>query len=61
MRRLGASAMIISEDVFEDGLVRALEAALAAEPAKWEELHSRHRQIFDADRNFRKLRRLLER
>lgn len=59
MHRLGASAMIISDDVFADDFVRALDAALSLDPAAWAEIHARHRQIFDDTRNFHALRQLL--
>jgi glycosyltransferase involved in cell wall biosynthesis len=59
MHRLGASEMLISEDAFADDLIRAIEAGLALDSSAWAAIHARHREIFDNERNFRKLRELL--
>ena len=59
MVRLGASAMVVPEDDFANGLIRAIEASLSLDAAAWEEIHFRHRQVFDNERNFQKLRQLL--
>jgi glycosyltransferase involved in cell wall biosynthesis len=61
MHRLGASEMLISEDGFADDLIRAIEAGLALDASAWAVIHARHREIFDNERNFRKLRELLAR
>lgn len=61
MHRLGASEMLISEDGFADNLIRAIEAGLALDASAWAVIHARHREIFDNERNFRKLRELLAR
>ena len=60
MFRLGASEMIISEGAFAEDINRALEAALSLPQAAWADIHARHRSIFDAERNFQKLRQLLQ-
>ena len=59
MHRLRASEMLISEDAFADDLIRAIEAGLALDSSAWVAIHARHREIFDNERNFRKLRELL--
>jgi glycosyltransferase involved in cell wall biosynthesis len=59
MVRLGASAMVVPEIDFANGLVRAIEASLSLEAAAWAEIHVRHREVFDNERNFQKLRQLL--
>lgn len=59
MYRLGAAELIISESAFADDLVRAIEAALALPASAWADIHDRHRAIFDPERNFLKLRKLL--
>jgi hypothetical protein len=61
MYRLGASEMLISEDAFADDLIRAIEAGLALDFSAWAAIHARHREIFDNERNFQKLRELLVR
>jgi glycosyltransferase involved in cell wall biosynthesis len=61
MRRLGASAMIVPDEDFEDGLLRAIESALSLDAAGWAEIHARHQEIFDNERNFQQLRQLLHR
>jgi len=61
MHRLGASAMLISEDAFADDLIRAIEAGLALDSSAWAVIHGRHREIFDKERNFLELRELLVR
>ncbi len=61
MHELGASAMIVSDQFFEDDLIRALEAAITLNVASWDAIHARHRAIFDNEYNFRKLRQLLAR
>jgi glycosyltransferase involved in cell wall biosynthesis len=59
MHRLGASRMLISEDDFENDLVRAIDAGLSLESSAWAVIHGRHREIFDKERNFLELRELL--
>jgi hypothetical protein len=59
MVRLGASAMVVPEDDFVNGLVRAIDASLSLDAAAWAEIHVRHREVFDNERNFQKLRQLL--
>ncbi|MGI9109201.1 MAG: glycosyltransferase [Opitutales bacterium] len=61
MRRLGASEMVIREGDFTESLLRAVETALSLEATVWAEIHRRHREIFDNERNFRQLRTLLTR
>lgn len=59
MRRIGAEAMLIDEQDFEAGLSRAVEAAVRLDASDWAGIHARHRAIFDADLNFKRLRTLL--
>jgi hypothetical protein len=51
--------MVVPEIDFANGLVRAIEASLSLEAAAWAEIHVRHREVFDNERNFQKLRQLL--
>ena len=59
MHKIGASEMLIDEHDFEAGMIRAVDAALGLDDIAWSEIHARHRVIFDADKNFVKLRNLL--
>ena len=59
MVRLGASEMVVPEIDFANGLVRAIEASLSLEASAWAEIHVRHREVFDNERNFQKLRQVL--
>lgn len=59
MHRLGAAELIIAEGAFADDLVRAIEAALAMPATAWADIHERHRAIFEPERNFLSLRKLL--
>jgi len=59
MHRLGASEMIISEDDFSADLIRAIGAGLSMDESAWAAIHDRHQQIFDNERNFRELKKLL--
>jgi len=61
MHRLGASEMLISEGDFGAGLIRAIEAGLSLDASDWAAIHGRYRQIFDDERNFRELKKLLVR
>jgi hypothetical protein len=51
--------MVVPEDDFVNGLVRAIDASLSLDAAAWAEIHVRHREVFDNERNFQKLRELL--
>jgi len=59
MHRLGAAELIVAEDAFAVDLVRAIEVALALSPSAWSDIRARHRVIFDPERNFLELRKLL--
>jgi glycosyltransferase involved in cell wall biosynthesis len=59
MHRLGASRMLISDDEFENDLVRAIDASLSLDSSAWAAIHARHRDIFDSARNFKQLRQQL--
>ncbi len=59
MYRLGAAELIIAESAFADDLLRAIEAALAMPVSAWADIHERHRAIFEPERNFLQLRKLL--
>lgn len=60
MHQIGASGMLINEDNFEEGLNKAIDAALRLDEEAWGDIHLRHRSIFEPDRNFGKLRSLLQ-
>lgn len=59
MREIGASAMIVREADFTEGLLRAIDSALSLDDPGWAKIHARYREIFDNKRNFEKLRQLL--
>lgn len=60
MEALGADEMIISDDRFDDDLLRAAAAAVRLADADWTAIHDRHRALFDSERNFAKLVHILE-
>jgi glycosyltransferase involved in cell wall biosynthesis len=59
MREIGASAMVVHEADFTDGLLRAIDSALSLGDPGWAKIHARYREIFDNKQNFKKLRQLL--
>lgn len=59
MYQIGAGKMLIDEQEFEADLCRSIDAAIEVDGVEWARIHAKHREIFDADRNFAELRKLL--
>lgn len=59
MHQIGAGKMLIDEQEFDASLYRTIDAAIEVDDVEWARIHAKHRMIFDADRNFAELRKLL--